>query len=754
MKAFVSGQAATAVMIDEENIHSIGLDALHPIERRASDLPILFHGSSDVRSVVCDSKEELLAELELEWQKDRSLHLSLLLLDAQEDRDVRKEATACIEDFFSADVVREFVANRLYSAPLPDQADIEGATALAEEAQSNRLRTFLVELADQQSEIAARLQVWLDLPISLFGSTHAKDKFRLAAVEAGAFRMFVTYRGRSDAALFQMLVHPLFRGSAQARQVLQAWAAPFKESIHNTEFIIEEADDIAALPHIDPETTRGTGGHEAYLRVEKQKDAIKSLLRSGNRDRALTYTKQLVEAQRRESGREHLAKSLCDLGAFAKDLGDSGLQLDLATWAIQEVPDDAWSHGQVGEAYRALGNYDKALSAFAMAGALGAERIALLGRAQVLKDLGQLQEAMAIFDKCAEVFPDDLVSRNGRAAALASFGRFDEALQLYDELCERIPCDAVSMAGRAEVLKDMGRLDDALKELDETILMFPDDVIPRCARGVVLREMGRLDEALEWFRDVGVRFPLSVVARNGIARIQEELGDFEAALETYRQVTRDVPLDPFASIGIAQIERKRGNLQVALSAYRGLMEQFPRNGLVRNGLASVLTVMGEYEEARGLLPHYPPASSNEWIAYHIRGMTHLRSGELDRAEEIFQHGLAECPWAYEWSYFQTALASLEVRRRRYPEAIELLKSPLSVPILPVASLIRMHAHGALGQHDELQSAYNSTSGARSPLILRLRDQLITRFEPGGNTPLDEAEGSLFQQECDTLLLAA
>jgi len=491
-----------------------------------------------------------------------------------------------------------------------------------------------------------------------------------------------------------------------------------------------------------------------FLRVEKQKAAIKEQLKSGNRDLALRFTEQLVDAQKRNSEREQLAKSLCDLAAFAKRLGDSGLQLQLSSWATTEVPEDAWSHGQLGDAYRSLGEYDRALDEFATAGALGDERIALLGRAEVLKDLGQTAEALAIYQRCVEMFPADRVSRNGHAAALATFGRFQESLRLYDELCKSVPADVVSLAGRAEVLRDMGRLEEALRELDTITSMFSDGIIPACARGEVLRELGRFDEALAWFQRIAKQFPLSATPRDGVAKVLKELGLLEESLAAYRDTAIEFPLEQTAYIGIADVQRRRGSLEDALTAYAEVKERFPRSAFMRNGLASVLTALGRYAEAERLLPRHPPASRGEWIAYHIRGMIYLRSGKLDKAAKIFEHGLAENPWPSERSYFQTALAALEIRRRRYQRTLELLKPPAAISVEPVAALMRMHAHGALRQTEEMESVYRTAVRPRNPMLLALREDLVAHFRraPFGRT--GPTEGALVRRECDALLLAA
>jgi len=186
-----------------------------------------------------------------------------------------------------------------------------------------------------------------------------------------------------------------------------------------------------------------------YRQVLSQKATIKRLLKEGDRERALSYTTELIEFQRRDPNREHVAKSLCDLASFVKKLGDTQLQQELSASAARECPTDAWSHAQLGEAQRALGDFSEAMHSFTRAGELGDDRAALLGRAGILKDLGQVEESLSVYDACIDNYPRDVVGRNGKAAALAAFGRFEESLRLYDELCDAIEIDPVSLTVRA-----------------------------------------------------------------------------------------------------------------------------------------------------------------------------------------------------------------------------------------------------------------------------------------------------------------
>ena len=127
MKAFVSAQAGVAVLIDRGAMQSITLDDDTLVQRQESDLPVLFNGVSDLRQVDCRSTNELSMELESAWAKDRALHLVIIVLDQEEERDLRNDAAECLEELITKPGVRDFIANRLYSVPLPAVVEVDDA---------------------------------------------------------------------------------------------------------------------------------------------------------------------------------------------------------------------------------------------------------------------------------------------------------------------------------------------------------------------------------------------------------------------------------------------------------------------------------------------------------------------------------------------------------------------------------------------------------------------------------------------------
>ena len=404
-------------------------------------------------------------------------------------------------------------------------------------------------------------------------------------------------------------------------------------------------------------------------------------LRAANPDRVAKYVDDLVNYQLRRSETVDMAKSLCDLAMHAKNAGDHKLQLELAIHATEILSTDGWSQAQLGDAYLCLGRYVEAFAAYRAAEAYGQEEIARNGRAEVLKALGRLDEALQEYEATVRDFPEDVIARNGRAEVLKALGRLDDALQEYEAAARKSLHDVVARTGRAKVLRALGRFDEALSEYDTAARESPHDVVARTGRAEVLKVLGRLDEAL--------------------------------------------------------------------SEYDAITREFPHDVVARTGRASALVLLGRFQDALRLLPEQPPKTADDWIAFHIRGMIALRTGEVTSAIRIFELGLRESHPHDTRRYFRGALAAARLRRSEFSGAVEALADePASA-----CQVLRIHAFGGLGETGKAREALSRIETIRLPTLAALRDELAARYAPEHERLSLHSDDWVFDRECELMLMA-
>lgn len=695
MDALLSAPAGVALLIDGHELSSIHVGFPgRRVPRRPEEVHLLFGERSELQLIQNVDLDEISRRLEQEVDAAEALQLALILLDPEASDDIRQEAAVELEDYLGRGDCRERLERVLYAHLLPGDGDLDGALAHSD-GHAPKAHLLIRDFASLQPEIDEVRRAWLAVPDSLFESETDRRRFQAAAVREGLFRGFVLARREGkpvDPLLVSALLKLAIRDVQGYRNILLAWAAPFKQRHERRWGAFSEVAETIAEPQ--RRERRRVGDRKKILeKVERQKRAIVDAMKARDLPRAREFVGDLVEFNLDLGGPEYAVKSLCDLAKKAKDLGFGELQLELTGRAVEVKPDDGRAWAQHGDALLSNHRSDAALEAFANASSFGSAAGGC-GQGEVLRSLGRFEAALAAYDDVIELFPDDVVARKGRAETLRDMGWLTEALAAYDDVVQRFPDDVVARNGRAETLRDMGRLTEALAAYDDVIQRFPDNVFARTGRAETLRDLGRLTEALAAYDHVIQRFPDNVVARSGRA-------------ETLRSL---------------------GRLEDALAAYDRSLEQFPGDPVARNGRADLLAAMGRWEEALETLPTGEPSHLQDWIAYHIRGMILLRQGKLGEAESSLRKGVESCPFPAQRDYFRSALAVLRLRQREYPAAVAVLQSEETPVIAPEMDLLRLHALAAGGEREKAAAVERRLrSSQQSADLAEVRDELSRRY---------------------------
>jgi tetratricopeptide (TPR) repeat protein len=121
------------------------------------------------------------------------------------------------------------------------------------------------------------------------------------------------------------------------------------------------------------------------------------------------------------------------------------------------------------------------------------------GRAEVLKAMNRLPEALDAYEAISAQFPTDVFARNGRAEVLKAMNRLPEALDAYEAISQIYGGDLIARNGRASVLLLMGRTEEALALLPQERPTCLQDWVGWHIFGMALLQAGQEARALENF---------------------------------------------------------------------------------------------------------------------------------------------------------------------------------------------------------------------------------------------------------------
>jgi protein O-GlcNAc transferase len=185
-----------------------------------------------------------------------------------------------------------------------------------------------------------------------------------------------------------------------------------------------------------------------------------------------------------------------------------------------------------------------------------------------LKELGNLDEAVAAYRQAIRLKPDLADAHSNLGVALYEQGKLDEAVVGYLQAIRIKPGYAEAHSNLGIALKDQGKLDEAVAAHRGAIAIKPDYAEAHSNLGDALKELGKLEEAVAACRrSIDIK-PNYAEAHCGLGNGLNELGKLEEAVAAYRQAIRIKPDYAVAHHNLGNALGDQGKLDEALAAYR------------------------------------------------------------------------------------------------------------------------------------------------------------------------------------------
>jgi len=351
--------------------------------------------------------------------------------------------------------------------------------------------------------------------------------------------------------------------------------------------------------------------------------------RQGRLDEAASlYEAVLVQAP------EH-PETLHLLGLVTLQRGDPGQAVALVSRAIAVRSTQAAYHATLAEAFWALGQLDRAVSAYQSALKLDPdhpEYHSNLGA--TLIDLGASDEAIAQFHEAIRLRPDFSAAHNNLGNALRLQGERVSALEHFRRAVQLEPFSAEARSNLGEMLLDSGQPAEALMHCRQAVGLRPDSPSALTNLGNVLHVLGRLDEAQACFREAIQQKPSMAAPHAALAGVLEELGDLVQSDTELREALRHDPRHAGALARLAT--RFRDKLPDAdRSAIEALLADFGLSAqdrcTLQFGLAQVADARRKFKEATEFARL---ANAIQKTDFERRGMTYDPSAHRSFVERL------------------------------------------------------------------------------------------------------------------------
>lgn len=262
------------------------------------------------------------------------------------------------------------------------------------------------------------------------------------------------------------------------------------------------------------------------------------------------------------------------------------------------------AHSNLGSFLLKTGNVDEAIAHFEKVLEIWPNHAGghnNLGNALMQK--GSTDAAMVEFQKALEISPDDADAHNNIGGALLQEGALDEAIAHFEKALEKQPTHADAQSNLGNALLQKGKTDEAILHYETTLELPFDHAEAHYNIGNALRRKGEVDAAIAHYRKALELRPDYTNAHNNLANALRQKGLLEEAILQYEKALKTEPGSIVIQNNLAWMlatcfePSLRNGVQAVQLAEEANRLSDGRNPIVLHTLAAAYAENGQYSEA-------------------------------------------------------------------------------------------------------------------------------------------------------------
>jgi Flp pilus assembly protein TadD len=343
----------------------------------------------------------------------------------------------------------------------------------------------------------------------------------------------------------------------------------------------------------------------------------------------------------------------------------------------------------------------------------------LLGDAYTqIKDLAKAEQA---YRKASDLDPSELSHLRGLGQTLMAEEKYPEALAVYQKLADLMPDDADIYLRTAQIYRELHQLDQAEENLLKARQYAPGSLEVMYNEAMLYQAQGRYEDAIRVLSDAisGVKGQSAVLPsrRRSLAVLYQQLGqlyrdrqNYPAAAYTYDELGHlGDEEDRRARMLLMDTYREARDLPKALQVGKEALAKYPKDTTIQSREASLLGENGQVDEAVKILRAQLTNSPADRETYLNIAQVYERGKRYKEAEESARmaEALPGQPRDNEMVWF--LLGAIYERQKFFDRAEEQFKKALAVDPSN-ATVLNYYGYmlGDLGQRlDEAESLVKS-----------------------------------------------
>jgi tetratricopeptide (TPR) repeat protein len=422
------------------------------------------------------------------------------------------------------------------------------------------------------------------------------------------------------------------------------------------------------------------------------------LHRSGQLGQASQLYQKILAREQENPEALHL------FGVLNHQQGQNTRAIELIGRAVALRPNSHIYHANLAEAYRALGDFERAAGCCRAALAIWPdypEALSNLGAA--LQGLGQHDESVAHLRRALELRPDFVVAHNNLGIGLRELGQTDSALEHFRRAVELDPRFAPAQTNLGQILVDRGQAEEALPHCQEAVRLDPNSAVLHHNLGNALRALEKhVDAKAEYLEALRLN-PKLALANAHLGLVLQREGQLADALVWIKKGVELEPDNADIWVWMAELYDDMEEPLESIPCWERVIELEPDRAGAYLSLGWALQEEGKLDLARR---HYDTAirlKPDHGGAYLNLGGLHEEIGDLAAAESAFRTALKLQPT---YALPHARLATL-LRTKMPAEDLAALEERLTddtLPEGPRGRLLFALAQALDGQGDHARAA--------------------------------------------------
>ena len=339
-------------------------------------------------------------------------------------------------------------------------------------------------------------------------------------------------------------------------------------------------------------------------------------------------------------------------------------------------PNAVMAHNNLGLAVLEKGQVDEAVAHFQKALAIDpAFYDAHNSLGLVLLQQGRAKEAIARFQEAVKLRPDFAAAYNNLGNALRQDGQADAAVSHFRKALEINPRFALAFYNLGNGLLEQGRTDEAIAYFRKALEIQPSYPEAHYNLGIALFRKGRIDEAIMHLQQAVEFRPNFAAAHNNLGNLLLQTGRLDQAIVHYTRALEGDPTNAPAHINLGGALLQAGRVDEAIVQFQSAAQLLPASAEAQNNLANALIRAGRVDEAKACLLKALELRPDFAQAHNNLGLLLLRAGQIEEAITHFERALAIQP---NNAPAHRHLAQALAQAARTSEAVEHYRAALAV----------------------------------------------------------------------------